>query len=167
MKLDIFEISKCDGAKLPFSGNFEVPAQEFLGNLFGFPEPITVEGEIVNQSGRFFMTATAKTLIESDCARCGKEISKPVTASFGEVFTNVETTDDEMISFEGTQIDIDDVVVNNLLENLPEKFLCKEDCKGLCPVCGKDRNTEDCSCSQDTGDLRMEIFRKLAEKDEV
>ena len=167
MKLDILEISKCDGAKLPFSGSFSSPSQEFIGNMFGFPEPVFVTGEIVNQNGRYFMTAEASATIQSDCARCGKEVLKNVSAAFTEVFTNVETEDDEMITLKGTQIDLDDVVVNNLLENLPEKFLCKEDCKGLCPVCGKDRNTEECDCSQSTGDLRMEIFRKLAEKDEV
>lgn len=167
MKLDILEISKCDGARMPFSGSFETRAQEFIGNVFGFPEPVSVEGEIANQSGNYFMTAVAQTRIVSDCARCGKEVVLPVRAEFEEVFTNTRPDDDDMIFFRGTQIEPDDVIINNLLENLPEKFLCRADCKGLCPVCGRDRNTGECGCDPDTGDPRMEIFRKLAEKEEV
>ena len=167
MKLDILEISKCDGAKMPFEGDFRTESQEFIGNVFEFPDPIGVQGEITNQDGKYFMTAMAKSRVISYCARCGKEVSKEVNAEFSEVFTNEAAQDDDMISFTGTRIDIDDTVVNNLLENLPEKFLCKEDCKGLCPVCGKDRNIEECDCREDDGDLRMEIFRKLAEKEEV
>ncbi len=43
----------------------------------------------------------------------------------------------------------------------PMKYLCSEDCKGLCPVCGKNLNYEKCGCNEQALDPRMEIFRKL------
>ncbi len=167
MKLDVIGILKCDGARLPIKGEFCAPPQEFIGNTFGFPSPIKVEGEIVNQSGRFFAEMAADAEVLSTCARCGEEVKETIHAEFSEVFTNADTDDDEMIPFSGTQIDITETVINNLLENLPEKFLCQSDCKGLCPYCGVNRNVKECSCTPDEGDIRMEIFRKLAKKEEV
>jgi uncharacterized protein len=44
---------------------------------------------------------------------------------------------------------------------LPMKPLCREDCKGLCPICGVNRNRETCSCRSEWVDPRMEALRKL------
>ncbi len=167
MKLNIIDILKFDGAKLPFEGELTVEDQEFIGNVFSFPAPVTIRGEVTNQSGRFFMEASVSAKVASTCARCGVDVTEDILFQFTEVFTNVETEDDEMIPFTGTELFIVDVVINNLLENLPEKFLCKPDCKGLCPVCGVNRNDEVCACEEDEGDPRLEIFRKLAKKEEV
>ena len=47
--------------------------------------------------------------------------------------------------------DIGKPVLDALLLEMPMRFLCKPDCKGLCPVCGRNRNIESCTCVQDAG----------------
>ncbi|MBQ3225937.1 MAG: DUF177 domain-containing protein, partial [Clostridia bacterium] len=63
--------------------------------------------------------------------------------------------------FEGHEIELDDIIESNILVNLSLKYLCSDDCKGLCPVCGADRNLTDCSCGQDEIDPRMAGLKNL------
>lgn len=60
-----------------------------------------------------------------------------------------------------TEIDIEPVLREMVLLNHPIKLLCREDCKGLCPGCGADLNTESCKCGQKAVDPRWEDLRKL------
>ena len=46
-------------------------------------------------------------------------------------------------------LSLDKMVLDLIAMNLPVRFLCREDCKGLCPVCGADRNVQSCSCVQE------------------
>lgn len=46
---------------------------------------------------------------------------------------------------------------------LPQRYLCREDCRGLCPTCGKNLNEGPCGCREDNGDPRMDVLRRLLE----
>lgn len=50
--------------------------------------------------------------------------------------------------FENNEIDLNPLVFEEVLLNIPMKPLCREDCKGLCDVCGKNRNYETCNCDK-------------------
>ena len=56
---------------------------------------------------------------------------------------------------------LDDLIVNEVLMNWPVKVLCKEDCKGICPVCGANRNEKDCGCDTVVLDPRMQQFQDV------
>lgn len=58
-------------------------------------------------------------------------------------------------------LDLDDLALSDILLALPVKNLCKEDCKGLCPVCGVNRNTETCECLKKQVDPRLEKLGEL------
>ena len=57
--------------------------------------------------------------------------------------------------------DLDPLITEDIFLDLPSKLLCSEDCKGLCPVCGKNRNEGDCGCEKQTVDPRLEILKQL------
>jgi len=63
--------------------------------------------------------------------------------------------------FDGEGIELDDLVREELLLALPVNLLCREDCKGLCPVCGIDRNQSDCRCESDAVDSRWQKLKEL------
>ena len=75
------------------------------------------------------------------------------------------SSDDDVILFEDVKIDIDDIVANNFLMNVEGKYLCSEDCKGLCQHCGADLNEGDCGCSQENIDPRWAALVDIMEKD--
>ena len=68
---------------------------------------------------------------------------------------------DDYIETPDFTVELDEVVITDILLNLPQKNLCKEDCKGLCPTCGVNLNTGSCACSGKTVDPRLEILKQL------
>ena len=82
-------------------------------------------------------------------------------------FTHVLVTelsnedDDSYLVVEDGLLDIEELVVSDILLALPSKFLCKTDCKGLCPVCGTNLNDSECSCEKKQFDPRLEALKEL------
>ena len=68
--------------------------------------------------------------------------------------------------YEGDRLDLGEVIREQVLLGLPLKPLCREDCQGLCPRCGKNRNAGPCGCTpeEEAGDARLEPLRKLFDK---
>lgn len=100
----------------------------------------------------------------TNCARCLKELTIPVSFDFAETLTQNEDAiedKDSVILFEGTTIDMSELVIGNLLLNLSYKYLCSEECLGICPKCGTDLNTGSCDCTDDEIDPRWEILKNF------
>ena len=60
----------------------------------------------------------------------------------------INPEDPDLYSFEGSKADLTDAVRDALLLELPYRFLCSEDCKGLCPSCGVNLNLGSCTCQE-------------------
>lgn len=68
---------------------------------------------------------------------------------------------DDYIEVPDYTLDVDNCVQTDIILNLPVKFLCKEDCKGICPKCGKDLNDGECGCQTEEIDPRLEVLKEL------
>lgn len=85
------------------------------------------------------------------CSRCLAPVSKDVVYDY-----------DEDIETDGDSLDLLELVEDCLFINEPYQVLCKEDCRGLCPVCGADLNTQSCSCHEEADvDPRLEVLKTL------
>jgi uncharacterized protein len=62
---------------------------------------------------------------------------------------------------EGYHLNVDELINNEILLNWPLKILCKEDCKGICKVCGKNLNDGDCGCDDFVPDPRMAAIKDI------
>ena len=136
-----------------------------------FPSPMKVSGEITNTAGYMRMTLTMSVDYVAQCARC----LSPVT---GEFTLDLEKTVaprnllgdldedklDEFAIIEDGFLDMDEQLREQLEMEFPMRFLCDEDCKGLCPKCGKNLNEGECDCNHTEIDPRMEPLRKLLEQ---
>jgi uncharacterized protein len=71
-----------------------------------------------------------------------------------------ETQDLVTLSPSQYEFSFDQYIIENLIMNLPMQIVCKEDCKGLCPQCGINRNQSSCDCTE-TADPRLDTLRKL------
>src|SRR5215510_9547656 len=120
-------------------------------------KPAEVRGRIRKNDGEVELIGSLTTTLESVCARCLQSVAIPICAEFDERFaTSVSWGADEqhelasddlnLAIFDGTGIDLDQLVREQLLLATPAQSLCREDCQGLCPVCGADRNTAPCKC---------------------
>jgi len=118
--------------------------------------------------------------IEVECARClerypvtlGQELDlfyMPSVAGQPEAQEEeVELSDRDVVVgyYDGERLDLGEVLREQVLLALPLKPLCREDCQGLCPRCGRNRNVSPCGCApeEEPGDSRLEPLRRLIDK---
>lgn len=98
------------------------------------------------------------------CDRCADEIEKHYSFDLNKIIVrkleNEDDDYDDYIVVENNVLDIDDLAYQEIQLFLPQKILCKEDCKGLCHKCGKNLNLGDCDCKADV-DPRMAALLEL------
>jgi len=92
------------------------------------------------------------------CARCLEPATVDVRAPFATTFVpageaGADGDDLDLAAYEGEQIDLQELVRQQLLLSVPISQLCRADCKGLCPQCGKELNLGPCGCPSPTGAL--------------
>ncbi len=141
--------------------------------LYGvsFPSPTKVKGDITNTAGYMRMAVSLSLEYEAICARC----LSPVR---GEFSLNLEKTvaprnlladldedrlDDYAVIEDGF-LDMDEQLLLQLEMEFPLRFLCKDDCRGLCQRCGKNLNKGECGCRQSEIDPRLAPLAKILEE---
>lgn len=151
----------------------DIDSEDTASFLYGvsFPSPMKVRGDITNTAGYMRMTLTASLDYEAKCARC----LAPVNGSFTfdlektvaprEVLSDLDEDrlDDYAIIDDGF-LDIDSRIIEQLEVEFPYRFLCRDDCKGLCSKCGKNLNDGECDCDHKEIDPRMAPLQKLLDQ---
>lgn len=163
MLIDLTDIIKDYGGKLELSEEFDMPKQHFLGEDFVFEGKCVLKGHIFNNTKMLELKADVTGKATVHCSRCGKPMSIDVNFPISEVLARDDVSypeEDEVVSYSGNEIELDEIITNSFLMNVSGKYLCSEDCRGLCPKCGKNLNDGDCGCDRDVMDPRWE---KLAE----
>lgn len=133
-----------------------------------FTGKVSVKGRVRNMAGYMTLEVRAILPFTTHCSRCWKEISREFTLDFSKRIAAKNTLqnedNDDYIIIEKNNIDMDSPLLEAILLDFPMTFLCKEDCRGLCPKCGADLNSGDCSCVKKEIDPRLEILKKLLDK---
>ncbi len=148
MRIRIADAIRQTGEPFPFSAMEAFTPQTYGERRIIFAEPVKAEGTYVYDGKAFTVSGVAKAKINTLCARCSKPFVEPISVSFSERFVKGEDegTDDETYPYTGDELLLDKAVLDNLFLELPIASACRADCKGLCPVCGTDRNETDCGC---------------------
>jgi len=139
---------------------------------FRFISPITVHLILSKLGNNILVKSRMETKVEWPCARCLEIFSLNLTSEYttilkpkpgfslpGEVELTREDVETEF--YEGEEIDLTSLVQDQVLLALPQKALCREECQGLCPRCGKNLNREVCECAVGFVDPRFEVLRKV------
>lgn len=119
-----------------------------LSVIKSFSSPIAIKGKIENRAGVVTLTYTVEFLMNLSCDRCLKEFSREFKYDFEHILIqNTHTDNDKYVVCKDNTLDLNELAISDLLLQLPTKILCREDCRGLCYVCGQDLNEGECSCS--------------------
>jgi uncharacterized protein len=142
-----------------------------------------VEAHLDRLSRRVLLRARSRTELSAPCGRCLALVRVPVPIDFSLTLVpadrdadgksqdggkrrsgsfTVEQVDEEL--FSGKEIDLDPIVREQLLLALPPYPLCRESCKGLCPVCGRNLNDAECGCDRRAPDPRWAGLEKFRTK---
>ena len=111
--------------------------------------------------------------MEADCDRCLEPAPvpldsdfelyyRPVSEGYGEDKA-IDEGEAEMGFYEGDGLELNDVLREFVLLSMPMQRLCSEDCKGICPVCGQNRNLDQCNCQAAAVDDRWAALKGLRE----
>ena len=138
-----FSVSRLEKEDIRLEGT-EPP--EFV--LLAGSEPFTVTSPVhydllvSGVSGGALVTGKCDVEITGECGRCLATVSRRLETGEFRIFVDVPV---------GTErCDISEDVRTEITLALPMNLLCREDCRGLCPVCGADRNKVSCSCRTET-----------------
>ena len=141
-------------------------------DLYTIAEPVRLHLDVAKTGERFRLTGRVQTVIELPCSRCLEAFAWPVDTAFdlvyhpqstnvGEGEVEVEAEDLSTAFYENHQIDLDQLMREQFYLVLPMKPLCREDCRGLCPVCGTNLNRGTCECKREWEDPRLAGLRAL------
>jgi uncharacterized protein len=120
--------------------------------------PLHVDLHVNHEAGTVEVGGTLTVDLELSCSRCLTHFKETVELPFQEVFTQIpveQEEDSDIHVVTEDKVDLRPYLEENLVMGLPYIPLCSEACKGLCPVCGENRNVRDCGCKQDKIDPRL------------
>ena len=149
MRINVANAIRQTGESFSFETTELFSDQAFGERTISFAEPVVVNGTYVYDGKAFTVSGNALAAVNTTCARCTKPFVERIAFSFSERFVKGtdEASDDETYPYSGDELLLDKAVLDNLFLELPIASICREDCKGLCPVCGADRNTTNCDCT--------------------
>lgn len=120
--------------------------------------------------GRARIEGKAEFIFDTRCHRCLRPVKQRVALSFSrEVWAPDAAADrsvyEEQPFMDGFQLNVEDLLISEIVTSWPMKILCKPDCKGICPTCGRDLNTGTCDCDTFVPDPRMAAIKDIFEAD--
>ena len=156
MLLNIRQLLNRDLDVLEFNHTLDLQEPEM-----GIKPPAVLEssGFVKRESGIFTMTINVSGNVTTQCARCLKDAQwdVEVTDNFEMNFSDEDS--DNYFELVDYSIDLDYVVKQELIMNLPSQILCSEECRGICPQCGTDLNIDKCECDLSDVDPRFEALK--------
>ena len=173
MKLDLRPLLSGDRLlKFSYELTPHIDPEDTSSFLYGtdFPSPMKVHGEITNTAGYMRMRLAASVDYTTPCARCLTPVSGAFTLTLEKTVAprdllgdlSEDKLDDFAIVEDGF-LDMDEQLLEQLEMEFPARILCREDCRGLCPHCGQDRNTVDCTCQSKQIDPRWAPLQRILE----
>jgi len=152
----------------------QVYAPEQLGSTedFRVVEPAALAFEIFKDNEQFRLAGSVRTRLELPCSRCVEPFTMPVEQAFdlryqprarntGEGEREIEEDDLTTAFYEHEEIDLGQLMREQFYLALPMKPLCREECKGLCPICGTNLNRGTCDCKREWEDPRFGALKAI------
>lgn len=167
MRLDLRAIISQPGSSLPFSFSMDLSKLEWNGS-YPVPEPVPVSGMVENEAGALILRCQMSAELQLKCDRCLKPFSREKQVSYETLLApelEQEDSDDIVLLEDGFILDAGELLREVFVLSLDTRYLCSEDCKGLCPGCGADLNVEPCRCTKQVDPRLAPLAKLLAPED--
>ncbi len=125
--------------------------------------PLHVTGTVTNTGPCYHVSGEIEAKLSLVCARCLERYLLKLKVPLIEDYAKSGSSDEQedWRSFQGDEIELDGAIEEELYLNLPLRGLCDKNCQGLCPICGTNRNREQCNCKEERVDPRLAVLSKL------
>jgi uncharacterized protein len=145
---------------------------------FRLVDAVQLVADLRRDGRKVRLTGRVTTRLECDCSRCLEPLQVPVDSAFDLLYlpasegvaperaepageTEIDDDDVGVTFYRDDVIDLGEMMREQFFLALPMKPVCRDECRGLCPVCGINRNREVCSCESAWTDPRLDALRKL------
>jgi uncharacterized protein len=173
MKLDLSEIAKTPGSRASHSIKERLPDDEAVQ----FVGPARGELTVTNTGRMLLLTGDVRVEVETECSRCLRPMRMIVEARLTEEFATrpagpqgqvTAIEDDEpfarVVDEDSFDLDLTELLRQNVLVAMPLQPICAQECRGLCPHCGRDLNDGDCGCREQEPESPFSALRDLLNK---
>jgi uncharacterized protein len=160
LRINVADLLHRPGARRPVHLETALPGFEGTAARVDTADPVRVQLVLEHISEGVVVHGDVQGTWRASCSRClqpvGREFDLPVRELFERQPLEGETylLDDEIV-------DLEPVLRDTILPELPLAPLCRDDCLGICPSCGADRNDTTCSCVHDESDPRWAVLQEL------
>jgi uncharacterized protein len=171
------EVEKLNEAGAPFAAVYAPDALPLEDELTRVVAEARLEGRASKRREQVRLRGKINASVEVRCDRCVAPVVFPVNAEFDVTYVPeealaadaeaVELQEDDLTfaTYEGDELDLSELAREQIVLALPARHLCREDCKGLCPTCGEDLNTQECHCERQEIDPRWAALAALKKSD--
>ncbi|MDQ1375023.1 MAG: hypothetical protein QOJ09_2361 [Actinomycetota bacterium] len=160
--VNVAALRKRSGSRRPVELEGVLPGLTVTGSAV--PDEAVVSADLMLEglAGEAILaTGTVTTSWEGACRRCLGTAAGTLTVSVRELFEAAGDSE-ETYPLQGDRVDLEPLVRDAVLLELPQAPLCTEECRGLCPICGIDRNDGTCTCTREP-DPRWAALDQLKE----
>ena len=171
MQIHLSEILSKEGKTVSKQIELEKESFEFSGETYKITKCEPIELTISNTGNQELLISVKTGLtVAIPCGRCLKDVMTEFCLDFSRE-VDMKTSSEEKLEqldennyIAGYQLDVDALIADEMVLQWPLKILCKEDCKGICTVCGKNLNKQECECDRTVLDPRMAAFLDIFEQ---
>ncbi|MBX9602366.1 MAG: DUF177 domain-containing protein [Bryobacteraceae bacterium] len=172
----LFTIQELERRPARFDVALEPGTIEFFDPKLRQISPLRAHGSVELMSpvsGEIRTRGRLAVEMEAECDRCLEPVRMPLDEAF-EVFAvplddrrgpgeevEIHEPDTAVEFYDGSGIELDNILREEILLKLPMRKVCREDCKGICPQCGRNRNAADCECRPGPVDDRWSALKEL------
>ena len=162
MIIDLKRIFVNENSSLPIEYSLDMSNVDFSG-CYPLKKPVEIKGSGTNKASLVELDAAVTYVYEADCDRCGVYTAKKHTLHIHKSLApSIEGEEsDSILLTPDMKLDLDELVYSEVIVSLPMKHLCNEDCKGICPKCGKNLNEGKCGCPEKEIDPRLSALADL------
>ncbi len=170
----LLSVKEMEVRKLPFEQVWQPGEIDFSDSGATQTEPLTATGVaelLPHTGGEIRVKGRVTTVMDAECDRCLGRATFPIDAPFDLFYKPAETVtaeeeevaidegEAEMGFYEMPGLQLEEILREQVLLQLPMQRVCSETCKGICPVCGMNRNETDCRCEARAADDRWSALK--------
>jgi len=181
----VVEVLVVNNMKIPFSQisttgqQYSLDLQEFATEkeIFSLQGMVSLSCLLQRKSAdRIFLQGRIQATLLLYCDRCLQQYVKIVDSKLSFICEtdgssyhrmkeiDLTTRDLDIVQLEEAVIDLSEIIRQQLYLSVPQRRLCKEDCKGICSICGTDMNCNPCRCSREPANNPFAVLAALKEK---
>ncbi len=163
MIIELESIFNNDGSSYEF--DYELSLSHIgVSGVNPLKSPVKVKGIVKNNTGIVTLKANVELIYSASCDRCAEETEKTYNYDFSHnLIASLSNEDnDDFLVVSDMRLDLDELIEEDVNLELPTKFLCSDECKGVCVMCGKNLNKDQCDCKKPI-DPRLEGLLQFLE----